>query len=87
MSAITIPILNNLALKKVSWNSTALLLLLLNLLPKDMGKIFASLIEILRAHQVINKVKSIYLIQLLICMDPLHFQCLKIMRLYYSLEF
>lgn len=87
MSAITIQILNNLALKKVSWNSTALLLLLLNLLPKDMGKIFASLIEILRAHQVIDKVKSIYLIQLLICMDPLHFQYLKIMRLYYSLEF
>lgn len=81
MSAITIQILNHLALKKkkkrqVSWNSTALLLLLLNLLPKDMGKLTASLIEILRAHQVNIKVKSTHLIPLLICMDPLHFQYL-----------
>lgn len=96
MSAIIIQIVNNLTFKKVSWNSIALLLLLLNLLPEDVVKISASLIEILKAHQkVLNKVlytllsivKSLYLMELLICVDPLHFQYLKIMRLSYSLEF
>lgn len=55
MSAITTQTLNNLALKQVSDNSTALLLLLLNILPKDLGEIPASLIEILRAHKVTIK--------------------------------
>ena len=68
------------------WNSVAWLLLLLNLLPKDMGKISASLMEILRAHQVNIQVKHIYLIQFLVCMDPLHFQYLKMMRLSYLPE-
>ena len=77
MSAIIIQIVNNLTFKKVSWNSTALLLLLLHLLPEDVGKISASLIETLRTHQVNSKVKSIYLIELLVCVDPLHFQYLK----------
>ena len=38
-------------------------------------------------HQMNIKVKSICLIQFVICMDPLHFQYLKTMKLYYSLEF
>lgn len=78
-------ILNNLALKThVSWNSTAPLLSLLNLLPKDMGKTSASLIKILRAHQVNIRAKRTCLIQLLVCMDPWHFQYLNMMRLCYS---
>ena len=77
-------ILNNLALKThVSWNSTAPLLSLLNLLPKDM-KTFASLIKILRAHQVNIRVERTCLMQLLVCMDPWHFQYLNMMRLCYS---
>lgn len=76
---------SNVALKSLlSGSSTALLLLLLNLLPKDMGKTSASLIEILGARQVNIKVKRIYLIQLLVWVDPLHFQYLKMMRLSYS---
>lgn len=77
-------ILNNLALKThVSWNSTAPLLSLLNLLPKDMGKMSASLIKILRAHQVNIRAKRTCLIQLLVCMDLWHFQYLNKMRLCY----
>ena len=80
MRVIIIQMLNNLILKKVSWNSIVLLLLLLNLLHKDLWQMTAYLIEILREHQMNSKVKSTYLLQLFIHMDPLHFQYLKIKK-------
>lgn len=71
-------ILNNLALKThVSWNSTAPLLSLLNVLPKDMGKASASLIKILRTHQVNIRAKHTCLIQLLSLYGPLTFSVFK----------
>jgi len=74
MSAMTVQMPNNLALKPGSMEFNSMAALAFESIAKRHGKISAPLMEILQAHQKNAQVKHTYLIQLLVYMDTLLFQ-------------
>ena len=82
-----VQMLNNSPLKQGSMEISSMAALAFESIAKRHGKITASLMKILGAHQMNIQIKHIYLIEFLVCMDPFFtFSILKMMRLSYFPE-